>query len=76
MAAPELEKLLNELRAWCAEERGRQAQIAESLEVSRGLVNDWLTGRREPGTNEYLTLKAFLRRHRRRSRSQERTEEE
>ena len=68
MTAPELEKLLNELRAWCAEERGRQAQIAGLLEVSRGLVNDWLTGRREPGTNEYLTLRAFLKRQRRRSR--------
>ena len=62
--------------ALCAEERGRQAQIAESLEVSRGLVHDWLTGRREPGTNEYLTLKAFLKGQRRRSRPPEEREEE
>jgi predicted XRE-type DNA-binding protein len=76
MTAPELEKLLNELRAWCAKERGRQAQIAASLEVSRGLVNDWLSGRREPGTNQYLTLKAFLKRQRRRSRPLEKGEQE
>lgn len=63
-------------RAWCSEERGRQAQIAESVEVSRGLVNDWITGRREPGTNEYLTLRAFLKRQRRRSRPPEEGEEE
>jgi transcriptional regulator with XRE-family HTH domain len=74
MTAPELEKLLNELRDWCAEERGRQAQIAESLDVSRGLVNDWLTGRREPGTNEYLALRAFLKRQRRRSKPPEEEE--
>lgn len=63
-------------RAWCSEETGRQAQIAESVEVSRGLVNDWITGRREPGTNEYLTLRAFLKRQRRRSRPAEEGEEE
>jgi transcriptional regulator with XRE-family HTH domain len=67
MAAPELERLLDELRNWCGEERGRQAEIAELLGVSRSWVNDWLMGRREPGTNEYLTLREFLKRQRRRS---------
>jgi transcriptional regulator with XRE-family HTH domain len=66
MAAPELERLLNELKAWCAEESGRQAQVAEALDVSRGLVNDWITGRRVPGTDRYFALRNFLKRQRRR----------
>jgi transcriptional regulator with XRE-family HTH domain len=76
MTAPELEKLLNDLKTWCDEERGRQAKIAERLGVSRGLVNDWITGRREPGTNEYISLRNFLKRQRRRSRLQEKRIEE
>jgi transcriptional regulator with XRE-family HTH domain len=76
MTAPELEKLLNDLKTWCDKERGRQAKIAERLGVSRGLVNDWITGRREPGTNEYISLRNFLKRQRRRSRLQEKRIEE
>jgi hypothetical protein len=76
MTAPELEKLLNELRAWCAEGTKRQVQVAEALGVSRGLVNDWLTGRRVPGTDRYFALKAFLRKQHRRSRPPEEGEDE
>ena len=40
---------------------------AEQLEVSRGLVHEWLNGRRSPDVDQFFTLKAFLRKQRRRA---------
>lgn len=65
MTAPELEKLLIDLRTFCAG-RGRQAQVAEELKVSRGLVHDWITGRRTPSVDHFFALQAFLKKQRRR----------
>jgi transcriptional regulator with XRE-family HTH domain len=58
--------LIEELKVWCAGVPGHQLQIAERLEVSRGLVHDWLNGRRNPSVDQFFALKAFLRKQRRR----------
>ena len=69
MTAPELKKLMADLKAWCDAEHGRQAQLARELEVeprvSRHLVNDWLFERKKPSLEQYLALQAFLRKQRR-----------
>lgn len=73
MTAPELKKLMAQLKAWCDEERGRQVQLARELEVeprvSRHLVNDWLFERKTPSLEQYFALQDFLRKQQRRKRS-------
>ena len=68
MTAPELETLMRDLKTWCAQERGRQAQLASELEppVSRQLVNDWINLRKKPSLDQYFALKDFLKKQRRR----------
>jgi hypothetical protein len=69
VTAPELKKLMEELKAWCDAEHGRQAQVALELpvepKVSRYLVNDWIFGRKRPSLDQYLAVQAFLKKQRR-----------
>jgi transcriptional regulator with XRE-family HTH domain len=65
MAPKESEILIDELRAWCEEEYGRQAEVAEKIGVSRQVVTDWLHGRAVPSLDNGLKLQAFLKKQRR-----------
>ena len=56
----EAEKLINELGAWCAEERGRQAQVAKVLGVRRSIIKEWLKGRALPGYDSEVKPMDFL----------------
>ena len=58
--APELRKFMEQLKQWCSEERGRQAQLAQEFAVPRQLVNDWITLRKKPGLDKYFALQSFL----------------
>jgi predicted XRE-type DNA-binding protein len=54
-------RLINELREWCSQKYGRQAQVARTLRVTRARVNDWITGRTVPSLSEGLALIEFLK---------------
>jgi DNA-binding transcriptional regulator YiaG len=64
MSDPEIEDLINALREWCKAKHGRNAEIAETLGVSRQLVTDWLKGRAVPTLSTGLKLKTFLKNRR------------
>jgi len=76
MPKKELQKnLVEELRAWCGdpvENRGRRAEVARAIGVSRGLIRDWLARPHKafPGWENGLKLQSFLRRQRRRKESE------
>jgi DNA-binding XRE family transcriptional regulator len=55
-----------QLKAWCAEHYGRQAEVAEAIGVSRQVVTDWLKGRAIPSLDNGLALQRFLKKQRRR----------
>jgi transcriptional regulator with XRE-family HTH domain len=57
---PEIEKTISELQAWCAEERGRQMEIARFLDVSRQLVTDWLSRKANPMAYMLFKIRDFL----------------
>jgi DNA-binding transcriptional regulator YiaG len=57
---PAVERLLNELRAWCEAEYGRQAEVARILGVDNRRVNDWFSGRIDPSLAVGLRIQAFL----------------
>jgi len=61
MSDEEVARLLGELRAWCAEKRGRQTQIAKMLGITRQSINDWLSGKTVPTLAAGLKIQAFLR---------------
>jgi transcriptional regulator with XRE-family HTH domain len=65
METKESEKLIAQLRAWCQDGYGRQAQVAEALGVSRAAVTDWLKGNAIPGYDTGMALQAFLKKARR-----------
>jgi transposase len=71
MPKKELQKnLVEELRTWCGdpvENRGRRAEVARAIGVSRGLIRDWLARPHKafPGWENGLKLQAFLRKQRR-----------
>lgn len=61
----ESEILIDELRAWCEEQYGRQAEVAEKIGVSRQVISDWLHGRAVPSFDNGLKLQRFLKKGRR-----------
>jgi transcriptional regulator with XRE-family HTH domain len=66
MPPKELDALMAELKAWCKREHGRQKALADELGVTEQLVSNWIARRKTPGLENYLKLKAFLDKQRRR----------
>ena len=54
-------QLLETLRSWCREKRGRQTQVARILGVGPSTVSDWMTGRRKFTGEQSLSVSDFLR---------------
>jgi hypothetical protein len=65
--------LLEQAHAWCAQERGRQTQLADYLGVSRHTVNAWFAEyqkehpKRQPTADQILALLEFLKTQKRKS---------
>jgi transcriptional regulator with XRE-family HTH domain len=62
MPPEEVERLVAELRYWCLQKHGRQADVAVHLGVKRQQVHSWISGRRKPGTKHYFAIREFLER--------------
>jgi DNA-binding XRE family transcriptional regulator len=62
--SPETKALLDELRAWVSQERGRQAELARQLGVGRSTVNEWIKGESLPSWEAGRKLEQFLRKQR------------
>ena len=62
---PGVERLLDELRAWCDAKHGRQAELAAYLQIDYRRVHDWLSGRTWPSLAMGLKLQEFLEEQRR-----------
>jgi transcriptional regulator with XRE-family HTH domain len=60
------DQVLDELRAWCKERRGRNLEIAQKLGVSKQLVTDWLKDRAMPTWETGMQIQKFLKKQRRR----------
>jgi hypothetical protein len=59
MPPEEIKDLMIALNAWCKADRGRQKELAESLEVSASTLANWFAGHRIPGLGSWLKLKEF-----------------
>lgn len=53
-------QLLEILRSWCREKRGRQTQVARIVGVKPASVSDWLSGRRQFTGEQSLAVREFL----------------
>lgn len=57
----ETKQILEELRLWVAQERGRQAELARHLGVYRSTVNEWIKGKTIPNWQTGRKLEQFLK---------------
>ena len=57
----EIDRVLNELNAWCSAEYGRKAELGKLLGVTRQQVYDWTVKRRLPNLVMWGRLQAFLK---------------
>jgi hypothetical protein len=56
----ETKELIADLKAWVDLQRGRDSELAEMLQVSIGLVRDWLAGRKVPTAKQQSILQRML----------------
>ena len=66
MAPEEVESLMNDIRLWCAAERGRQKELASELGVTQQVFSNWLNGHKTPALPYWLKLQALAKKIRRR----------
>lgn len=60
-AMAELTKpLIDELRGWCKQKRGRQREVSQALGVSDSTVSDWFHDRKNLTGEQALAVQAFL----------------
>jgi hypothetical protein len=57
---PLLDALLQDLRDYCAERRGRVSELANHLEVAQQQASNWLAGKSEPGGEATLRMMRWL----------------
>lgn len=57
---PLLDALLQDLRDYCAERRGRVSELANHLEVAQQQASNWLAGKSEPGGEATLQMMRWL----------------
>jgi hypothetical protein len=63
--SPELKAILNELKRYCDEERGRRAEVARTLGVSISGLWNILDGGQEPTESQTLKILEILASRRR-----------
>jgi transcriptional regulator with XRE-family HTH domain len=66
MAPEEVASLMNEIRLWCAAERGRQKALASELGVTEQVISNWLNKRKTPSLSYWLKLQTVAKKIRRR----------
>jgi len=62
------EQLLDELKEWCGDIRGRKTEAAKAAGTSLQAIVDWFAKRRQPTAEQALQIQAFLNKHRQRQR--------
>jgi transcriptional regulator with XRE-family HTH domain len=67
MMPPRTQKVLDSLKAWCDQGRGRQSEVADVIGTTRQAINHWFAGRQQPTAEQILAVQEFLAKQRRRS---------
>jgi hypothetical protein len=57
---PQVEQLIEDLRAWCNARRGRRTYLGKLLGIDPKRITDWLSGRVTPSLSMGLKIKTFL----------------
>jgi hypothetical protein len=52
--------LIDELRSWCKEKRGRQREVSQALGVSDSTVSDWFHNRKKMTGDQVIAVQTFL----------------
>jgi transcriptional regulator with XRE-family HTH domain len=65
----ETDRILNQLRKWCQEKRGRQREVADIIGTTPSTVSDWFHDRKEPTSEQILKVLSFLKKRQHRAKS-------
>jgi hypothetical protein len=57
----ETSKLIDLLKDWCDQKRGRQSEAAFLLGTTRQVVNRWFSGVQTPTAEQIIAVQTFLR---------------
>jgi hypothetical protein len=62
---PRIQKVVDELREWCDQGRGRRVRVAEAIGIHRQVVTHWFAGRQGPTADQCFAVVEFLKKERR-----------
>jgi hypothetical protein len=58
--SPKSQGVVDDLRAWCDQEAGREALAGKVIGVERETVKNWITGQQQPSSKEIILVQEFL----------------
>jgi hypothetical protein len=64
---PKTQKLLDALKAWCDQGRGRRMEFARQSAISPQTIWNWFSGRQQPTAEQILVVQEFLAKQKKRS---------
>jgi transcriptional regulator with XRE-family HTH domain len=62
---PPIERLIEDIKIWCSEKRGRQMELAHLLGVHRSAITNWFAGRQGPTAKQAEMMRDLLTKRKR-----------
>jgi transcriptional regulator with XRE-family HTH domain len=70
---PPIERLIEDIKIWCSEKRGRQMELAHVVGVHRSAITNWFAGRQRPTAEQAEKMRDLLTKQRREELSKSRS---
>jgi len=65
---PRIQALVDDLRTWCDQERGRRVRAAEAIGTTKQAITHWFASRQGPSPDQCLAIIEFLKKEHRKER--------
>jgi hypothetical protein len=65
LSMPPIERLIEDVSAWCSQKRGRQTELADLLGVHRSAITNWFAGRQGPTAKQAEMMRDLLTKRKR-----------
>jgi transcriptional regulator with XRE-family HTH domain len=62
---PPIERLIEDVRTWCSQKRGRQMELGQLLGVHRSAITNWFAGRQRPTAEQAEKMRDLLTKRKR-----------
>jgi hypothetical protein len=65
---PRVQKIVDDLRAWCDQGRGRRVTAAKAIGTTKQAITHWFASRQGPSPEQCLAIVEFLKQQKRKER--------